>query len=240
MRRISLLLALLASVSAGCDNGTETPDGGPVDAGPPPPCMEDTDCPATYCNPGSMLCCVPTSPAYEICGDGIDQNCDRRDASCGDEDRDGVQACRPGEDPLGGTCDCDDSRNDVRPRVGAIGGAIEACDGIDNDCNGRIDGGAACCEGCASLGEDRDRADVCTEDGTCDCSSDPGMGPCAEGMTCCTVGCVDVQTDVMNCGFCNAVCTVSADSCVAGNCACGETGPCELDNVCSGGMCPMM
>lgn len=242
LRRMGLVLwiGLLLTVAA-CGSDPVTPgpvDGGVhVDAGPPAPipCMSDANCPATYCNPGSMLCCAPTG--YELCGDRIDQNCDHHDTACGDTDRDGVQACTPVQNPITDGCDCDDERTNVRPPFGTLAGAREECDGIDNDCNGRIDESAACCEGCASLGAARDRADICTTDGTCDCTSDPALGPCAEGRTCCSAGCVDVTSDVMNCGFCGAQCTVSADHCEARECRCGATAPCDLDAACTAGGC---
>ncbi len=214
-------------------------DAGPVDAGPPVPCEGPAECPDTYCNMGTRVCCRPTVPAFELCGDRIDQDCDGEDQSCGDNDRDGVQACRPEEDPIRSGCDCDDGRADVRPAFGALPGAPEACDGVDNDCNGRTDEAAACCDACASLGDARDRADICTVEGVCDCSTDAASGPCAEGLTCCVAGCVDVTSDVMNCGFCGAQCTVSADRCEAGACACGAGGtPCDLDGACTDGTCP--
>ncbi|MBK8173112.1 MAG: hypothetical protein IPK60_22645 [Sandaracinaceae bacterium] len=176
------------------------------------------------------------TPSIEICGDRIDQNCDGRDTSCGDTDRDGIMACRAGDDLT--MCDCDDSRADVRPPFGiGVPGAPEACDDVDNNCNGRVDEAAACCAGCASLGDHRDRADICTEDGTCDCSTEPGVGACDEGQTCCTSGCTDVATDFSNCGFCGARCTESADSCVSGDCACGAGPVCDLNIVCTGGGC---
>lgn len=228
------------AIFAGCGDDDQQPlDVGGIDSGPPTPttCETDIDCTDTYCNPGSMLCCVPADPPLEICGDGIDQNCDRRDSSCGDNDRDGVQACRPGEDPIGGVCDCDDERADVRPPFGDIPGATEICDRTDNDCNGRADESAECCEGCASLGEDRSRADVCTVAGDCVCSTGSGTEPCVEGQTCCQSGCTDIQTDAVNCGFCGAVCTGSSDSCVAGNCLCGDAMPCDLNFECLDGVC---
>jgi hypothetical protein len=209
-----------------------------ADAGPPAPCTGDGECPGSYCNPGSRVCCVRAIPSYEICGDRIDQDCNRMDDSCGDTDGDGIMACRPGESPVGGGCDCDDRRTDVRPPFGAgVPGAPEVCDGVDNDCNGRIDESAMCCAGCASLGTARDRADLCTEAGECDCSTEPGIGPCASGLTCCTSGCVDVTTDFDNCGFCNAQCTVSADHCEARECRCGAGPVCDLDTACVGGSC---
>jgi Notch-like protein len=206
----------------------------PISTGP---CTSDTECAGTYCNPGSMRCCIPAVPSYEICGDRIDQNCDRHDESCGDNDGDMTSACMPGEDPLGG-CDCDDERADVRPTRGAVRGAPELCDGIDNDCNGRIDEAAQCCAGCESLGSERSaRADVCTEAGECDCAGEPGTGACAAGMQCCSGGCVDLDSDMDNCGICGAACTISSDSCTSGECRCGTDLPCVLDAACTAGSC---
>jgi len=63
--------------------------------------------------------------ANEICGDGIDQDCDGYDLSCDDVDNDG-----DGFSENQG--DCDDGDINVYP------GADEICDdGIDQDCNGR-------------------------------------------------------------------------------------------------------
>ncbi len=232
-------LALVASCGGGGTTGGDTGPGVDafvrMDAGP---CSTATDCPGSYCNAGSHTCCEPADPPYEICGDRIDQNCDMRDESCGDTDRDAIQACMTGQDPLSG-CDCDDERADVRPPVGAVAGAPELCDGIDNDCNGRIDEAAECCPACMALGADgAARADSCTPSGECDCSSEPGVGPCGPGLHCCSSGCVDVTTDVDHCGFCEAPCTQEADRCVASACMCGSMPPCDLNGTCNAGMCP--
>ena len=208
-------------------------DGGGVpgtDAGPRP---DGAPIPTTDSGVDGAGACVPS---VEICGDRMDQNCDGRDTSCGDTDGDGVMACRAGDDLT--MCDCDDARTDVRPPFGAgVPGAPELCDERDNDCDGRVDESAECCDGCASLGADRDRADVCTADGACDCSSEPGIAPCAAGQTCCAGGCTDVSSDLANCGFCGAACTTSADRCTAGECRCGGGPVCDLDTACSGGSC---
>ena len=65
--------------------------------------------------------------ADEICGDGIDQDCDGTDlpCACPDADGDGHQDAACGGD------DCDDSNPAVHP------GAQEICgDGVDQDCDG--------------------------------------------------------------------------------------------------------
>jgi len=92
--------------------------------------------------------------AVEICGDGLDNNCDGQiDETCGtppvcpDRDQDGYT------DAACGGADCNDADPTINP------GAPEICgDGIDNNCNGLVDencgapSGAACVTGatCAS------------------------------------------------------------------------------------------
>ena len=230
-------LALASACGGGGDTGRDAGGGG-FDGGGGGGGGEDASIMPPPVDAGTMVfpdggSCTPT---VEICGDRMDQNCDGRDTGCGDGDRDGFQACRAGDDLT--RCDCDDARSDVRPAAGpGVPGAPEACAGVDNDCNGRIDESAACCAGCASLGADRSRADICTPEGACDCSTEPGVGACAAGQTCCGNGCTDVNTDAMNCGFCGAACTVSADRCTAGECRCGAGPVCNLDTMCSGGSC---
>ncbi len=64
----------------------------------------------------------------EICGDGIDQNCDGLDLQCPPEDVDD-----DGDGFTENQGDCNDFDVAVYP------GAIEVCDNIDNDCDGLID-----------------------------------------------------------------------------------------------------
>ena len=87
--------------------------------------------------------------ATEICGNGIDENCDGIDqeclSTCEDKDGDGYGVCpncgidhgcaQNGED-------CDDLRWFMNP------GAPETCDNYDNNCSGAID------EGCDNDGDD--------------------------------------------------------------------------------------
>ncbi len=75
--------------------------------------------------------------APEICGDGIDQDCDGSDLVCAGDDDDDEPVDLDG-DGYDSTVDCNDDNANVYP------GAEEICDGIDNNCNGQID------EGCGS------------------------------------------------------------------------------------------
>ena len=232
LRTFGTLLVVVALTACGDDDddGTLTDMGmtEPVDLGPEP----EGGRPDMFRGIDGGGACVPQ---IEICGDRMDQNCDGMETPCGDTDRDGIDACRTGDDLT--RCDCDDSTSAVRPPFGALPGAVELCDGLDNDCNGRIDESAACCTGCASLGTERGRADLCTLEGACDCSTAAGVEPCGAGQTCCGGGCVDTRSDVMNCGACGAACTEQADRCTASNCACGSGPVCDFINVCTGGSC---
>lgn len=242
MAKLVLASAVIALAIAGC--GTDPPSGrdagggGGIDGG------GGSDVDGGFGPDGAPLPRVDSGidgggacvPSVEICGDRMDQNCDGRDTSCGDTDGDGIMACRAGDDLT--RCDCDDARTDVRPPFGSgTPGAPEICDMRDNDCNGRVDESAACCAGCASLGADRARADICTEAGECDCSTEPGTAPCAAGLTCCASGCTDTMSELGSCGSCNSMCTVEADRCTAGNCMCGSTAPCDAARTCVAGRC---
>ncbi|OGJ47694.1 hypothetical protein A2344_01950 [Candidatus Peregrinibacteria bacterium RIFOXYB12_FULL_41_12] len=83
----------------------------------------------------STVDCDDTDPtiypgATEVAYDGIDQDCDYADLT--DVDGDGYDS-----DSVSGGDDCDDTNADVNI------GAIEVCDGDDNDCDGTIDGSSS-------------------------------------------------------------------------------------------------
>ena len=166
-------------------------------------------------------------PSFEICGDRMDQNCDGMEDACGNTDGDAFEACRPGQAPP--ACDCNDRVATIFP------GGAETCNGLDDDCDGRVDEIASCCPACAGMEE---RADACTPEGACVCSTEgAGDAPCAAGQACCSSGCADLQTDFDNCGLCEAMCTNQSDRCTAGLCQCGSGPACDKAVMCTAGAC---
>ncbi len=148
MRSRSLLLSVLAlAIAMGCGDEPEPP-GDSADTAPVP---VDGDGDGWAVDAGD---CDDGDPgvnpdADEVC-DGVDNDCDGYadlgavDGDSGrldvDGDGDGCETCVASacEQPAGRVADntdCDDDDAAVNP------GEEELCDGIDNDCDGVVDGG---------------------------------------------------------------------------------------------------
>jgi hypothetical protein len=149
-RLTSIALVLCGVCGAGCGarTGIYLSDAG-VDP-PPVPCVTDLDC-ATgdLCAPAECREGICASLPATVCDDHdacTSDSCDPDSGKCAftpvtlDLDGDGHRSPKPGFAPgAPGACgdDCNDSSAAAHP------GGVEICDGVDNDCNGVIDDGAA-------------------------------------------------------------------------------------------------
>lgn len=129
--------------------------------------------------------------ATEICGNGIDEDCDGQDAECNeeciDEDGDGFGAAGSVGCEGGDEVDCDDEDDTVFP------GATEVCNEKDDDCDDVVDEcaleGQICagdrCQG--GQGAECENQDQCAGMNlTCDTSTDPGICKGLDGASCTT------------------------------------------------------
>jgi hypothetical protein len=116
---------------------------------------------------------------------------DSQAPECVDNDKDGVVAAK----------DCNDNDEHIRP------GAPETCDGMDNNCNGKIDDlGTVWLENGVGICQNGAIAVKSCDKGFADCDAKPGNG-CE----------TDIMRDNDNCGACGNVCP-SSEICVAGIC----------------------
>ena len=167
---------------SGEDSGQDsTPDTDPIDQdGDGHPASTDCDDENAWVYPD----------ATEIC-DGLDNDCDDEideDVATttwyADSDGDGfgdanvaVEACSQPSGTSGLGSDCDDTDANVKP------GADEVCDGIDNDCDGKVDGEDPGVEDASTWYADTDGDGYGDDDSDTDACSQPS-GFVAQGGDC--------------------------------------------------------
>lgn len=166
----------------------------------------------------------------DTCGDGRNNDCDTMIDEGSDADGDGFTWCgntAGGSDDAGrGAIDCDDSMKSVFP------GALEVCDGRDNDCDNRIDetnAGAALCDP-GSFCNQRCVAPSCVNEG-------PGMTICGPDERCVaeTGQCVSKQCADVACAP-DEYCDESSKTCRTRQ-KLGDGAPCSADADCASSSC---
>ncbi len=216
------------AVPAETCNGSDEDCDGRVDEGVSNACGTCGAPPAEACNRLDDDCdgiidegvCGTCVPSAEIC-DAVDNDCDGRideglTRGCGS----GVGECRPGTQTCvaGGWGTC----------VGGVGPTAEACDGLDNDCDGTVDGFSRACG--SDVGACVPGAQVCTAGmwGACVGGVGPAPGELCDGVD----NDCDSRVDEGNpggggtCGTALGICELGTLSCEGGALTCvGGVGP---------------
>ncbi len=148
-----VLIGVVSLTTAACGPAASRPEepveGGPCDPGATADCYSGVDGTEDVgpCHGGRRSCDASgtwgkcqdeVSPSQELCGDGVDNNCNGAVDEDEDRDKDGVSTC-------GGDC-CDSTECSAPALVNA--GAFDAPDNkVDDDCNGVVDDQIPPCDG---------------------------------------------------------------------------------------------
>lgn len=229
-------------------------------------CEADGDCPGgpnwgcvTPVGFAGRVCgCVPDS-VEEVCGDGIDNDCDDEIDDC--RLCDGVpvpedspqhcgrcgHACRADQECHDGSCrcaapgtiDCSGVCVDPRADEANCGACGTQCEGGGQQC---VDGACACpeptpdlCDGeCVDTRIDRAHCGSCGVE--CDaafvCAESACACPAGGPLDACPgIGCVDLSADADHCGACGASCR-PGETCASGSCRCPITDQVWCDGFC--------
>jgi hypothetical protein len=208
------------------------------------------------CVNGQPNTCTPGTPTAEVCGDGLDNNCNGEiDEGCACVNG-ATQPCYTGAAATLGVGACHaGTQTCMHGQWGACVGEVtpseEICDGIDNNCDDQVDedlgtttcGGAGCtvtvqncvggvvqtCDAHQVDGQACDDGNACTQTDTCQAGTCTGSNPviCAASDQCHVAGVCNPAN-----GQCSNPNKADGSACDDGN-ACTQTDTCQ-SGVCTG------
>lgn len=174
-------------------------------------CTDDSTCPRgdnwgcvpTPAQAFSVCACVPLSDK-ELCGDGLDNDCNGATDDC--RYCDGQRVPNDDHEHCGG---CD---NACRSDQACRSGSCECQDGVSSECRGS----------CVQLQLDAENCGECGKSCGPDQICQSGQCACAAGQSYCDgEGCFDFKTDAEHCGDCDTVC-IEGQACRDGSCTCPD------------------
>lgn len=227
-------------------------------------CATDGDCPQADnwgclagANTSLLVCGCRRLAKHEVCGDGIDNDCDAKVDDCRvcdgvgvpDDDHENCgacgNACRAEQQCTDGACvcpagttDCGHDCVDTSTSVSDCGACGNTC-GVGETCTAgtcrcRTEGESSCpAVGCVALTTDVNNCGSCGNDCTLGRVCADGKCGCPEQGApdfCDATGCVNLVTDAKNCGKCGQECGAGL-TCIDGACACPE-GKKQCDGIC--------
>ena len=190
------------------------------------------ECEASACQPQTEACdgldndCDglvddgATCPANEVCANGacVPFGSCQVDADCA-----ALEVC------LNGLCE-----------PGPCQAQAEACDGVDNDCDGIVDENNPCLSGATCVNGQCVGLDPCTTDADCAVGEVCVMGQCVDSLACQTdAECAPGEACIN--GVCEAACSPEPEACdgVDNDCdgVTDEEAPCPFLQTCQNGVC---